>query len=145
LLDRIDLHVRVGRVEYADLRDEAPSGGSSGPSGLSGPSGSPSSSATLYEGVERAVAAQRRRNTPFAYNGDLSPKDAETYCGLDAESERILKAAYSAYGFSARQGRKMQRIARTIADIDGSEDIRPEHVTEAVSYRRPKDILGEGE
>jgi magnesium chelatase family protein len=178
LLDRIDLHVRVGRVEYAELHDgsppEGPSGstaspgpsgpsssagpsGVSGPSGASGSSGSPgaprstgsstpsTSSATLYEGVERAVAAQRRRNTPFVYNGDLPPKGTEEYCGLDAESERILKAAYNAYGFSARQGRKMQRIARTIADMDGSEDIRPEHITEAVSYRRPKDILGEGE
>jgi magnesium chelatase family protein len=178
LLDRIDLHVRVGRVEYAELHDEAPpsgSSGSSGPSGLpghsgpsdssglpshsgssyssglpghscpSGLSGHSSSSATLYEGVERAVAAQRRRNTPFSYNGDLSPKDTETYCALDAESERILKSAYSAYGFSARQGRKMQRVARTIADMDDSVDIRPEHITEAISYRRPKDILGEGE
>jgi magnesium chelatase family protein len=126
-------------VAYAELRDDAPPGDSSGSSCSS------SSSATLYEGVERAVAAQRRRNAHFVYNGDLSPKDTERYCGLDAESERILKAAYSAYGFSARQGRKMQRIARTIADISGCEKIEPAHITEAISYRRPKDILSEGE
>jgi magnesium chelatase family protein len=142
LLDRIDLHVRIGRVEYADLSDDAPSCGAPGVSGPSAPS---SSSATLYEGVERAVVAQRRRNTPFTYNGDLPPKGTDEYCGLDAESERILKAAYNAYGFSARQGRKMQRIARTIADMEGSEHILPAHITEAISYRRPKDILGEGE
>jgi magnesium chelatase family protein len=132
LLDRIDMHVRVGRVEYSDLNDSAPSG---------------SSSAKLYEGVARAVAAQhgRNRNTPFVYNGDLPPKDTEEHCELDTESGHILKAAYRTYGFSARQGRKMQRVARTIADIDGSEKIKPEHITEAISYRRPKDILGEGE
>jgi magnesium chelatase family protein len=130
LLDRIDLHVHVGRVEYAELNDAAPAG---------------LSSAQLYEGVARAVKAQRGRRTSSLYNGDLSPKDTETYCALGPEAERILKAAYAAYGFSARQGKKMQRIARTIADIEGSEEILPAHITEAVSYRRPKDILGEGE
>jgi magnesium chelatase family protein len=145
LLDRIDLHVRVGRVAYADLNEGASPDGAADAPGSLGSSGSSSSSATLYEGVERAVAVQRRRNTPFVYNGDLSPKDTEKYCELDSDSERILKAAYSAYGFSARQGKKMQRIARTIADMDGSESIRSVHITEAISYRRPKDILSEGE
>jgi magnesium chelatase family protein len=143
LLDRIDLHVHVGRVEYAELNG-APRGCSSSAE-LNGVAPACSSSAELYEGVARAVKAQRGRHTAFTYNGDLSPKDTETYCALGPEAERILKAAYAAYGFSARQGKKMQRIARTIADIEGSEDIQPAHITEAVSYRRPKDILGEGE
>jgi magnesium chelatase family protein len=128
LLDRIDLHTRVERVEYADLKDSSRDG---------------SSSADLYEGVERAIAAQRRRNEPFVYNGDLSPKDTEKYCALSPEAESMLKSAYCAYGFSARQGRKMQRIARTIADIEGAGQIGPAHITEAISYRKPKDILGE--
>ncbi|MDR1495616.1 MAG: YifB family Mg chelatase-like AAA ATPase [Clostridiales Family XIII bacterium] len=130
LLDRIDLHVHVGRVEYVDMNDDAPLG---------------SSTSDLYEGVIRAYAAQRERLTPFTYNGDLSPKDTERCCALDSDAERILKVAYTAYGFSARQSRKMQRVARTIADIEGSAEILPAHITEAISYRRPKDILGEGE
>jgi magnesium chelatase family protein len=129
LLDRIDLHVYVGRVEYAELNENVSTG---------------SSSDDLYEGVARAYAAQRKRLTPFTHNGDLSPKDTERCCELGPDTERILKAAYATYGFSARQGRKMQRVARTIADIEGSEEILPAHITEAISYRRPKDILGEG-
>ncbi|MDR2163265.1 MAG: YifB family Mg chelatase-like AAA ATPase [Clostridiales Family XIII bacterium] len=129
LLDRIDLHVHVGRVEYSELEGCASAG---------------SSSADLYKGVARAIAAQGARGSAFTYNGDLTPDDTEKYCALGTESERVLKAAYIAYGFSARQGKKMLRIARTIADIDGSGDIRPEHVTEAISYRKPSDILNTG-
>ncbi|MDR3225392.1 MAG: YifB family Mg chelatase-like AAA ATPase [Clostridiales Family XIII bacterium] len=169
LLDRIDLHVHVGRVGYADLQESERES---------------CSSADLYVGVGNAVSVQRARNTsreaaadtdrqeralreanlgtdgrarvikggedalsarPFTYNGDLSPDDTERYCKLSSESERVMKSAYNTYGFSARQGRKMQRIARTIADIEGSEEILPSHITEAVSYRKPADILGVGE
>jgi magnesium chelatase family protein len=130
LLDRIDLHVHVGRVEYAELaEDERRS----------------STSADIYEGVARAILASRARNPKGVSNGDLGPEDTERLCALPPDAERILRAAYGRYGFSARQGRKMQRVARTIADIEGSEEILPQHITEAVSYRRPKDILGEGE
>jgi magnesium chelatase family protein len=130
LLDRIDLHVHVGRVEFADLNGETRA---------------VSSSAELYEGVARAIAAQRRRSPDGAYNGDLSSRDTDEYCALGPDAERILKAAYGIYGFSARQGRKMQRVARTIADIEGADEISPAHISEAISYRRPNDILGEGE
>lgn len=183
LLDRIDLHTKVGRVEYSDLKGE---------------SGESCSSAEMYAGVMAAVARQRERNrpadsealrgagaaygaaggregdmaarepaaiqepsashdgaahdggsrdgeSPFIYNGDLSASDTEKHCALTGEAERIMKSAYDAYGFSARQGKKMQRIARTIADLDGSDEILAKHLTEAVSYRRPKDILGEEE
>jgi magnesium chelatase family protein len=130
LLDRIDLHVHVGRVEYSELEGAAAAG---------------SSSADLYGGVERAVAAQGARGGGFTYNGDLTPGDTEKYCALGEEAARILKAAYGAYGFSARQGKKMLRIARTIADIEGSDDILPAHITEAISYRKPNDILNTGE
>jgi predicted ATPase with chaperone activity len=94
----------------------------------------------IMRGGEVALSARS-----FIYNGDLSPDDTEKYCKLSAESERIMKSAYNAYGFSARQGRKMQRIARTIADLEGSDEILPSHITEAVSYRKPADILGAGE
>jgi magnesium chelatase family protein len=130
LLDRIDLHVHVGRVDYAELEGRVACA---------------SSSADLYAGVERAISAQRLRGDGFTYNGDLSPGDTEKYCAISAQSESILKAAYSAYGFSARQGKKMLRIARTIADIEGEEEISSAHITEAISYRRPSDILNVGE
>jgi hypothetical protein len=84
------------------------------------------------------------RDSSFVFNGDLAPEDTERLCAMSEGAAYILKAAYGAYGFSARQGRKMQRIARTIADIEGSDEILPEHITEAVSYRRPPDILGAG-
>jgi magnesium chelatase family protein len=151
LLDRIDLHVHVGRVQYAELAGDAAGQGAAGEGGTGGGQAGASrgiSSAALYEGVERAVAAQRARNTAHAReggytcNGDLEADETERLCALTPESERIMKTAYGAYGFSARQGRKMQRVARTIADIEGSGDILPGHITEAISYRMPKDILG---
>ncbi|MDR0596289.1 MAG: YifB family Mg chelatase-like AAA ATPase [Clostridiales Family XIII bacterium] len=147
LLDRIDLHTRVGRVEYSELSDTE--------------RGS-CSSAELYAGVVKAVGRQRERNSPpdgaeasagaedegearFTYNGDLSASDTEKHCALTGEAERIMRSAYDAYGFSARQGKKLQRVARTIADLDGSDEILACHITEAISYRRPKDILGDAE
>jgi magnesium chelatase family protein len=141
LLDRIDLHVFVGRVEYADLveREDAQTG---------------ASSKDLLRGVLVAQERQAARNPKQGYgreseepicNGRLSSTDAERICALSPEAEQVMKTAYRSYGFSARQGRKMLRIARTIADIEDSDAILPAHVGEAVSYRRPENIFGGGD
>jgi magnesium chelatase family protein len=136
-LDRIDMHVRVAGVEYAALQ------GSEG-----------ASSEELMQGVLRARKMQRRRyaedacgssdesGMPDICNARLTPEQIERYCCPEGEAEELLRKAYSVYGFSARQGKKMLRIARTIADIEGSENIESSHVSEAISYRRPSEMGG---
>jgi magnesium chelatase family protein len=145
LLDRIDIHVQVSGVEYAVL------------SGNGG-----ASSAILKEGVMKAAEMQLRRREEeacslscgdgtrgasenrgsdlYRRNARLSPDRIERECRIDAEAERLLRKAYAVYGFSARQGMKMLRVARTIADLEGSEHIAADHISEAISYRRPAEI-----
>ncbi|MDR0357485.1 MAG: YifB family Mg chelatase-like AAA ATPase [Clostridiales Family XIII bacterium] len=133
-LDRIDMHVQVSGVEYSELR-----GGES------------ASSEELSEGVLLAREMQRRRSgaegdessgAGDVCNARLTPEQTERICRLSGKSETLFRKAYGVYGFSARQGRKMLRLARTIADIEGSEIIETEHVSEAVSYRRPAEMSG---
>jgi magnesium chelatase family protein len=120
LLDRIDLHIEVDRVRYGDLADTERA----------------TSSAELYEGVLRARAMQKTRNGESVLNGD---KRANADLMMSDEAEEVLRAAHEAYSISARQSEKMKRVARTIADIEGSERMLAEHMAEALSYRRKEE------
>jgi magnesium chelatase family protein len=69
-------------------------------------------------------------------NARMSHKQVEKFCQLDSAGEMLLKQAMTEFGLSARAHDKICKVARTIADISGYKDIAPEHVAEAISYRK---------
>ncbi len=121
LLDRIDLQVEVDNVTYDDLT--AP--------------GMCESSADVKARVEVVRAVQRNRfaEDGISTNAEMGESEIERYCTLDADGDKILRAAFERMNLSARARGRIIKVARTIADLDASEYILPKHVFEAVSYR----------
>ncbi|GIV23940.1 MAG: YifB family Mg chelatase-like AAA ATPase [Bacteroidia bacterium] len=122
LLDRIDLHISVTPVETQALADSGPR----------------EDSATIRERVERARALQLKRfgDIPQVYtNAQMPPKVVEEFCRLDEPGRRLLESAMERLQLSARAYDRILKVARTIADLAGSERIRPEHIAEALTYR----------
>jgi magnesium chelatase family protein len=121
LLDRIDIHIEVPAVPFQELSGSTPG----------------TSSTQMREQVSRARHHQSRRFTrgKTRYNAAMPHREVRRFCPLDAESTSLLKAAMSDMGLSARAHDKILRVARTIADLDDSEQIHPMHLNEAVNYR----------
>jgi magnesium chelatase family protein len=121
LLDRIDLHIEVPNVPFQDLASRA--------------DGTPS--ATMREQVDKARSAQRERfgATSHRLNSRMTSRQLRKYCVLDEECRGMLKSAMDEFGLSARAHDRILRVSRTIADLEGSADIRPGHVIEAINYR----------
>jgi magnesium chelatase family protein len=122
LLDRIDLHIEVPAVKYKELSSEE-SGESSG-----------KIRARVMQAHEIQVQRFKGRKGLYA-NADMQSKDIHEFCKLDAAGEELLKMAITKLGLSARAYDRIQKVGRTIADIAGSGDIRPEHISEAIQYR----------
>jgi magnesium chelatase family protein len=116
LLDRIDLHVEVPAVPYAELRTKQDSIGS----------------AEMRDRVEAARATQRQRG---AYNAQIPSKRLREWCALDAAGERALEMAVRRLGLSARAHDRILKVSRTIADLARSASVEAKHVAEAVQYR----------
>jgi magnesium chelatase family protein len=123
LLDRIDIHVDVPAVKFKELAS------------TSAPEGE--SSARIRERVVRARGRQRERlrGERIFSNAQMSPRLIRKYCRIDAEGERLLESAMTRLGLSARAYDRILKVSRTVADLEGSEEIRPRHVAEAVGYR----------
>jgi magnesium chelatase family protein len=121
LLDRIDIHLEVPRVQYEKLSSER--------------QGEPS--ARVRERVELARATQRRRfaGTPLSTNADMGPAEIRQYCAIDDAGKALLKAAMQQLHLSARAYHRTLKLARTIADLAGAERIEPAHLAEAIQYR----------
>ena len=121
LLDRIDLHVEVPAVPFAQLSEAPP-----------GPT-----SADLLAEVLRARARQAERFGPKgpSVNGRMTPRQVRKFCPLKPDSAALLKGAMEELGLSARAHDKILRVARTMGDLDGSDHIQPQHVAEAVGFR----------
>lgn len=121
LLDRIDLHVEVDGVKYDDLAGDSDE----------------ETSAEVKKRVEKARAVQRVRfeGEPNLVNANMGEKQIKKYCRLSPECEDILRAAFEALNLSARARSRIIKVARTVADLDFSEKIQPEHILEATSYR----------
>jgi len=123
LLDRIDMYVEVAAVPFKDLSAQDDG----------------ETSADVKARVVRARAIQRQRfaDLPNVYsNSQMPPKLVKRFCALDHASEQLLEKAVVRLGLSARAFRRIQKIARTIADLAGSEKIQTAHVAEAIQYRR---------
>jgi magnesium chelatase family protein len=95
------------------------------------------SSALMRAQVNRAREAQRRRFGPDSplLNSRMGSRQLRKYCPLDDEGKGLLKSAMDDLGLSARAHDRILRMARTIADLEGSNDIRTAHVVEAIGYR----------
>jgi magnesium chelatase family protein len=124
LLDRIDIHVDVPAVRFKEL-----TGRGVGPE--------PEPSASIRERVVRARQRQRERfeSEGIFSNAQMSPRLIRRYCRIDAESERMLEAAMTRQGLSARAYDRILKVSRTIADLEGKDEINATHVAEAVGYR----------
>ena len=122
LMDRIDLHIEVDSIDYENLRDKTVS----------------ESSAMIRERVERAREVQRRRfeGVDGVYtNSQMKNKDINLYCKLDEECEKLFETAFKRFNLSARAGMRILKVARTIADLNGHENIEAADLSEAVRYR----------
>ncbi len=123
LLDRIDIHIDVPAVNFKELRGKGVPAGES--------------SETIRGRVIKAREIQLER---FAGNGvfsnsAMSPSQIRKFCALDADSENLLERAMLKQGLSARAHDRILKVARTIADLEASETIKPNHLSEAINYR----------
>lgn len=121
LLDRLDIHIEVPQVDFKKLSADEKG----------------ESSAEIKKRVNKARAIQTKRfeGTNITCNAKMSPSMTRQVCKLDETSKKMLERCFETMGLSARAYDKILRIARTIADLDGSENIELVHVTEAVQYR----------
>jgi magnesium chelatase family protein len=127
LLDRIDIHLEVPRVDYDKLMGVEP--------------GEPS--ASVRERVERARERQRERfsdHPGLHSNADMKPGEIRTLCILTSEARQLLEVSVKRMQMSARAYHRVLKLSRTIADLAGCERIEIQHVAEAIQYR-PKSTV----
>ncbi len=122
LLDRIDLHVAVEPVQPEALRDTRPT--------------EPSSAVRRRVEAARGLQLRRLDGRGARCNGAMLPADVRETCVLPPESRKVLHQAVERLSLSARAHERLLKVARTIADLDGSASIQRHHVTEAVQYRQ---------
>jgi magnesium chelatase family protein len=121
LLDRIDLHIEVPNVPFQELAATA--------------DGTPSSTMRTQVQAARDVQQQRFGTGSHRLNSRMTSRQLRRYCPLDHEGRDLLKTAMDELGLSARAHDRILRVARTVADLEASAEIRPGHVVEAIGYR----------
>jgi magnesium chelatase family protein len=121
LLDRIDLHIEVPRVPHRDLADPVDG----------------ESSATIRARVEAARQIQRERFGGFKLhaNAHMAARHIRKFCPVDEAGQKLLEMVTDRLGLSARTYSRILKVARTIADLAGEEQIRQAHLAEAIQYR----------
>lgn len=121
LMDRLDMHVEVASVKYKELESEA----------------SGETSDVIRKRVEdaRCIQLERYKGLGIYANSQLKPGMLDRFCKLDEKCRGILQNAFDKLGLSVRAYGRILKVARTIADMEQSCDIRPRHLTEAIQYR----------
>ena len=127
MLGRIDIHVEVPEIDYEKFSSERVG----------------ESSASIRERVQAARERQRVRfeSTNIICNSDMRVAEVRKFCKLDEAGDNLVRAAMSQLNLSARGYHRVLKLARTIADLAGSDDIQSVHLAEALQYR-PKLMVG---
>ena len=121
LMDRIDLQIEVDNITYDEFRTR----------------GEAESSATIKARIDavRDIQRERFKDEGILTNAEMSPAQINKYCKIDKDSERLLQKAFERLNLSARGTTRILKVARTIADMEGAPDIKPQHIAEAIQYR----------
>jgi len=121
LLDRIDIQIEVNPVNYKQINQE----------------GYIETSCEIQRRVNqaRAIQTNRYQNMPIKTNAELTPQLVEKFCVLNAKGKQMLQIAFQKLGLSMRAYHKILKVARTIADLEGSKTIQEKHLAEAIQYR----------
>ena len=121
LLDRLDIHIEVPPVDYAQLSESE--------------AGEPSSAIRERVNKARKIQIERFKGTNISCNAKMTSSLTRKYCVLSASASKTLELSFERLGLSARAYDKILKVARTIADLDGSENIENKHILEAIHYR----------
>lgn len=121
LLDRIDIIIEVPAVDFESLRSRK--------------TGEASSAIRRRVNVARQLQLERFAGTGTANNAHMTPAQLQKICTLSEECASLIKAAFDCMGLTARSYDRILKVARTIADLDGSAEIEPQHIAEAIQYR----------
>lgn len=121
LLDRMDMHIEVFPVKYKELSSEVNN----------------RSSEEMRKEIEaaRSLQLERYKKDKILFNSQLTAKQIKKYCVLEEDSKALLESAFEKLSLSARAYNRVIKLSRTIADLDGSENIKSMHIAEAIQYR----------
>jgi magnesium chelatase family protein len=124
LMDRIDIHIDVPAVKHKEMRAAS----------------EPEASEQIRERVERARETQLKRFSSLTRNkiyskAQMTARQIRTFCELSPDCERLLERAMTRQGLTARSHDRILKVARTVADPEGSPAIQPKHIAEAIQYR----------
>ena len=120
-MDRIDIHIDVPSLKYRELSDET--------------GGEKSEAIRMRVKKARDIQIERFKKSKIYCNAQMSAKYIKKFCQIDNESKGLLEMAISKMGLSARAYDRILKVSRTIADLSGVENIKPEHISEAIQYR----------
>lgn len=128
ILDRIDLFTEVPRIPYEDIKKD---------------SQDQEKSADIKKRVDQAREIQTKRfvHSQTKSNSEMSPKEIETYCILDQAAEQVMQMAMQKLSLSGRGYARIIKLARSIADLEGSQTIMTQHISEALQYRKKEENL----
>jgi magnesium chelatase family protein len=121
LMDRIDIHIEVPAVKYRDLANRN--------------AGESSREIKKRVDASRKIQLNRFKGMKIYSNAQMSNRHIKKFCQIDEASQKLLEMAIDKFGLSARAYTRILKVARTIADIEGGEDIQSAHLSEAIQYR----------